>query len=350
MSKESKSADITDVPEISSAPVYDNCYCWLFMKGDSYLPGIFTSVYSVWRTDPEADLVVMVTDDISEEAKTTLMKVATHLFYIPYLTFESKPLKTQRQRDIYKNWMSSSYTKWNALALPYKKAILIDGDTIHTDNTDSLFKLPTPAAPFSNPFAKPLGTISTRWKGPKGPDKYLTHGAKVTADEIKDTLYNGNVLITATAIVLSPSFDDYFEYIKTVKSMQPFGFEKCNNVQDEQSICYYYAVVKKQDWYNVHHRYNYIAWKDGFLNKGDVPYIIHYFSDMKPWMQKYNTYEDVITWYKMAGEAIKKTKIKPADIKLTVEDVNSANAATDTFIKKHMRVNSVLDILGKLNQ
>jgi hypothetical protein len=336
------------IPEISAPPIHDHAYCWLFMKGDAYLPGIFTSVYSIMRTDPEADLVVMVTDDVSEHARQMLMKVATHLFMIPYLSFESKPLKTARQREIYDKWITSSYSKWNALALPYKKVILIDGDTIHTENTDVLFNLPAPSMPFNNPFNKPLGTIPSTWRGPKGKDGYMVHGCEVPAADVMHVLNNGGMLPTAAPVVLEPSLADYEEYITLIRSMQPFGFPKCNNGPDEQSICWYYSGHKKLDWHNIHHRYNYIGWKEGFLSKGDVPYIIHYFSDTKPWDTTWNAYEDMISWYKMAISGIDYAKIKPEDILLKSDNVAAARAAPDLFIKKHINVNSVLDIRGRL--
>lgn len=333
---------------MSSVPIHDFAYTWLFMKGDAYLPGIFTSVHSVLRTDPTADLVVMVTEDVSEHARAIILKVATHICTVPYLTFESKPLKTERQRELYDKWITSSYTKWNALALPYRKVVLLDGDIIHTDNTDSLFNLQTPAMSFNSPFNKPVGNIPSYWKGPKGKDGYLLHGSCVSYRDIIDVLHKGGILPTASPVVLSPNITDYEEYIKLIKSMEPFGFMACNNGHDEQSICWYYSEHKKQDWISVHHRYNLIGWKNGFLHKGDIPYCIHYFSE-KPWRVAYDTYEDVISWYKMANDAIEKAHIKPEDINLTEVNTTNAKLARDSFIKKHINVNSVLDIIGKIS-
>jgi len=336
-------------PKISSSPIHDVAYVWLMMKGDSYLPGIFTSVYSVLRTDPNADLVVMVTDDVSKHAREMLLKVATHLFDIPYLSYDTKPLKTPRQRELYSEWISSSYSKWNALALPYKKVVLLDGDTINLDNTDVLFELNTPAMLFNSPFNRPIGKIPNTWKGCKGVDGYLLHNEKVKATDVKTVLQKGGILPTSATVVLTPSLADYEEYIKLIKSMQPFGFQ-CDNGTDEQSICLYYSEYKILDFTNIHQRYNYIGWKDGFLVKGDVPYVIHYFSDTKPWNTAYNTYEDIISWYKMADEAIEKTHINPDDINLTSQNVQAVKKAKDTFIKKHINVKSVLDILYKLSK
>ena len=84
--------------KLSSEPKHDNAYVWLLMKGDSYLPGIVTSLFSVIRTNPNADLVVMTTDDVSSHAKSILLKYASHIFEIQYLSVLSKPLKTQNQQ------------------------------------------------------------------------------------------------------------------------------------------------------------------------------------------------------------------------------------------------------------
>jgi lipopolysaccharide biosynthesis glycosyltransferase len=338
-----------EIPEISGPPVYDNAYVWLLMKGDSYLPGIYTSVYSVLRTNPEADLVVMVTPDVSERAREMILKVATHLFYIPYLSFNTLPMRTERQRKIYSKWINSSYTKWNMLALPYKKALFVDADTIHTHNTDEIFDIKAPAAPFASPFVKPLGLIKSFYKGPKAPDGYPAHKSIIDKKTMMDTLNKGGVVITANMVLLEPLLSDYKLYIETITKMsekQPFGFKNSNSAPDEQSICYFYTIIKKKNWTCLHQQYNYIAWKDGFI-KNKVPKNIHYISEIKPWVMKYNEYDDIISWYKMAAIAIDKTNIKPADILLKDDDVNKARVADDKFVKKFIKVNTILDIVNE---
>jgi lipopolysaccharide biosynthesis glycosyltransferase len=339
-------------PEISTTPVHDNAYVWLLMKGDSYLPGIFTSVYSILRTNPDADLVIMVTPDVSTSAKEILMKVATHLFYIDYISIDSKPLKSQKQRELYAKWVSVAYTKWNMLAVPYKKALFVDGDTIVLDNIDYLFKMQTPAAPFNNPFVKPLGYIKDYLIGQRGSDNYLVHGAKITPKVVNDCLNKDGMLFTASAVLLSPNFDDYFSYLKMLKTMEPFGFTKCHSMVDEQSLAYFYSDVKKVDWYNIHQVFNYINWKEGFLAPNDTPIILHYFSEKKPWVMKYNEWPDVICWYKMAAESLEKTHSIPVDIKLDTEQIKLAKTHKDEWIKKYTgklkNVSSCLDLIGKL--
>jgi lipopolysaccharide biosynthesis glycosyltransferase len=333
------------IPEISSPPVHDICYVWLLMKGDSYLPGIFVSVYSVLRTNPDADLVVMITDDVSEEAQTILLKVATHLFHVPYLAFKTNALKTSKQDTLYKEWKSVSYTKWTMLALPYKKALFLDGDTVTTSNLDHLFKMKTPAAPFNNPFVKPLGIIPDYLTGQRGRDGYLIHGAKITQNNVRNILNKHGMLLTASAVLLEPSFDDYTAYINMVRDNLPYGRRTCHSMVDEQSIAEFYSITKNVPWYNIHHAYNLVGWKDKFLRKGDMPYVIHYFSE-KPWNVSFDKWDDFISWYKMAAESINYAKISPEDIRLTQINIDGAVNAEDVFIKKvsSKPVKSILDI------
>ncbi len=331
---------------LSKKPTHENAYVWLLMKGDSYLPGIVTSIYSVIRTKPNADLVVMVTDDVSDSAKKILRKYATHLFDIPYLSFETKALRTARQREMYQNWFSVSYTKWNMLALPYKKAIFVDGDTIHTMNTDNIFEMKAPAAPFASPFMKPLGFSPNFINKEKlDTDRYPKHGSIVTLEEINNMLQKNGTVLTANMVLLEPSVDDYTKYIQTIKSMQPFGYTNCNSMFDEQSIVYFYTKIKNKNWTVIHHRYNYIAWKDGFLSKGDFPRNIHYISETKPWSYVDIKYADLITWFKIAGKAIQYAKITANDIFLNSDMIEKCSTAKDTYINKFIAVESVLNIV-----
>lgn len=341
---------LINTPEISSPPVHDVCYVWLLMKGDSYLPGIFVAVYSILRTNPEADLVVMVTPDVSETAQTTLLKVATHLFHVPYLSFKTGRLKTDKQNQLYKDWKSDAYTKWNMLALPYKKAVFLDGDTIATTNCDELFNVNTPAAPFNNPFVKPLGYIVDYLEGERGSDGYLLHEANVSQKVIHTILHKHGSLLTASAVILEPSFKDYDAYIKFVKSKEPYGHRTCHSMVDEQSIAEFYTVIKNVPWVNVHHRYNMIGWKNGFLSQGDIPKVIHYFSPAKPWNLRYNEWEDVNSWYQMAAESLSKTGLLPAAIKIKSENVDGSLNTPDTFIRKIApnHIKSVVDIINHL--
>lgn len=337
---------IDKLPKLSDKPIRKNAYAWLFMKGDSYLPGVFVSIYSVLRTNPNADLIAMVTADVSAHAREMLKKVATHLFDIPYISFKSKPLRTERQRELYSTWIAQSYTKWNALALPYEKVVLVDADTVITENVDELFTLTAPAAPMAIPYLKPYGNVPSMYKGEVGLDGYPPHGTVLDINYINDALNKFSLVPISTPALVEPSMEDYSEYLHTVAAMQPFGFPKCNNGFDEQSIAYFYANIKKKPYTVIHQRYNIFPWKDGFTFNGDIPRVLHFFSDTKPWMVAYDKYPDVTTWYKMAGAAIKYADIQAEDILIKTNDVTKAATAEDVFIHKYLKNKDVLQIYG----
>ncbi len=330
-------------PVLSSPPLRDNAHAWLLMKGDSYLPGIVVSVYSVLRTKPDADLVVMVTPDVSESARQAILKAgATHLFYADYITFESLPLKTDRMTELYSKWMSSAYTKWNALALPYKKVLLIDADIIITDNIDHLFKVNTPACLFNNAFMRPVGRLPNTLPG----NNYLPNGARLSAEYVAKALKDGPAIGISCTTLLSPNVSDYNLFLTSVK--EPFGYPNVMNVHDEQSLAYFYAVVKREPFYNLHQRYSIIPWKDGYLSEYDVPYGIHYFSDTKPWNASVGDFDDLVSWYKMAGELLVSRGMTAEEIKVKQQDIDLAKTTTDTFIKKFINVESVLHLVNRL--
>lgn len=323
-------------------------YVWLIMKGDAYLPGVFVSMYSVKRTNPNADLVVMVTDDVTSEARERLEFVADHIYDVPYLSYKMTDMLTKKQNESYGSWMHVSCTKWNVLSLPYDKVLFLDADTIVTSNIDHLFDLPTPAAPFNNPFTKPFGWLPTYLKGNKGDDGYLQHGERVMPKVVDTMLHRKGTLLTASCVLLSPSQDDFKNYKKMMNSYKVYGkHTKCYSGFDEQSIAEFYSIQKKATWYNIHHRYNYIGWKRGFLCYDDVPFVIHYISPNKPWDMKWNEWEDVISWYKMADEALSTHELLPEDIYLIDENISLARSNPDTYVKEFTgdtRINSILDL------
>ena len=336
---------LINVPRfLTPNPTHINAYVWLFMRGDFYLPGIVAAIHSIKRNNPAADLVVMTTPDISAKTKQILMRVATHIFEIPYITFRSKQMKTQKQRDMYDAWVSSAYSKWNALLLPYKKICLLDADVIATTNIDILFELQPPAAPIASPFTKPTGYIPVYYNPDIcGVDGFPEHGSTITADEIKQSLEGPGMVITATPVVLSPNKDDFDALMRMVHKAQPYGFEECHSGWDEQSLAEYYSS-KNIGFTIIHQRFNYYPWRKEFITKGDVPRILHFFSDIKPWTLPYDKYSDVTTWYKMAADVIENCDITCADINIDEKNVNAAKKAEDTFINTHIKVKSVLDI------
>lgn len=330
-------------PSLDRPPKHPHALVWLLMKGDSYVPGIFTSVYSALGAD--ADLVIMTTPDVSEEAKETLRLLPVIIANISYISFPSAKLKTEKQQKLYEKWVSIAYTKWNMLALPYKRAIFIDGDTIITSweknipKINLLFTLRAPAAPFNNPFVKPLGVIVDYLpKNNRDSDGYLKHSVIIPPDAINKILHHGGMLLTASCVLLEPSIEDFKKYIVFMKektSRKPYGYN-CHSMVDEQSIADFYINCKKTTFSNIHQVYNYIGWKKGFVHK-TLPVILHYFSENKPWNMKFNEYPDVITWYKMLSAGISYTGKNLNEmcerLHINKDNIINADKAQDVFKK-----------------
>lgn len=185
---------------INKPPHHEHAIAWLIMKGDSYTPGVFASVYSCLGV--KADLVIMTTPDVSNEAKATFKLLPVIIAEVPYISFPTLRFLSNKVQKRYETWISESYTKWNILALPYKKVFFLDADTIATSKwqtivpkLDDLFTLPTPAGVFNNPYVKPIGTMKNFMpKEPRGKDGYLLHGEVIPRKNIDNMLDNDTMV------------------------------------------------------------------------------------------------------------------------------------------------------------
>jgi hypothetical protein len=325
-------------------PEKPHAYTWLLMKGDSYLPGVFVSAWSVRRTCPKADLVVLCTPDVSQTARDKLLLVVDNIYSINYLTFPSKELKTARQRELYAEWVSCAYTKWQILSLPYEKVCQLDADTVVVCNIDELFDMQAPAMPLASPFTTPLGTAPNYFTGEVGLDGYPVEGACITREMINRMLKSAGTVCISTPAVIEPNAEDYADYIAYINKRLPYGSTNCMSAFDEQSICDFYVNSKKTSITAIHHRYNYYPWKEGFLFPGEIPRIIHFFSDTKPWSVCYDEYPDMISWYKMAYAACKDIGIEPTEININCADCTSADCSGDTFIDKFVEGFNILTL------
>jgi hypothetical protein len=73
------------------------------MKGDSYLPGVQALGSSLRATGTVHDFVCMITPDVT---KSKVVPHATRVVEVPYLTFKTKHMKTEKQRDMYTEELS----------------------------------------------------------------------------------------------------------------------------------------------------------------------------------------------------------------------------------------------------
>lgn len=272
-------------------------YVLLVMKGDAYVPGAIAMAESIRMSGSSHDIVCMVTPDVSEQARTHIATVA-RVHPINYLRYRTKRMKSRNQMSIYGSWFTEAYTKARSLELTeYEKVLFVDADMIAVNNIDHLFTLQAPAGTFSSPWAREYAPESCF-----GLDGYpKEHGATVSASAVRDTLSRGGgYTMIASMILLEPDLQDFNRFCTMVGAMQPFGLDNWS-APDEQSLVYYFGVEKGVNWTHIHQRYNMIIHKPRWLGD-DVPHVLHYFKDKKPWMAKQSFRQspyatDRVWWY-----------------------------------------------------
>jgi lipopolysaccharide biosynthesis glycosyltransferase len=279
----------------------EHAYVCLVMKGDAYIPGAIVVAFSIKKTNTKNDIVCMVTPDVSANGVKQLAVVFDIVVPVEYITADTKVLKNKKIESIYGSWKSVAYTKWNILNMTqYKKVMFMDADLIVVENIDSLFELQTPAGTFSlsqaNPFTK---------KGVYNPYKNVVHGHSVDRKEIRDGFET--FLCIGTSLVITPNSSHFEQYNNMVQSMAPFGFERCINGPDEQSIVWFYHNVLNVQWTHISQAYNMIPWKQKIWmpKLDDKVYVLHYVSKEKPWQLERDKWDDLALWWKYADDVEK---------------------------------------------
>jgi len=252
-------------------------YVTLVMKRDGYVPGALVVGYSLRLTGTKAQLVCMVTHDVSAAAHHRLTLIFDHVPEVPYLQFECKRLRTAQQCRLYKQWVEMSFTKWNALSLTqYEKVLFVDADQVVFKNIDHLFELSAPAGTFSSPWAVsyadrrgrvgPFGSKASAndksrsvITGTLNPYFTLKHGDIVPPSAICQGFCEESFVCIGAMVLLSPSLADFEDYQTMCEDWVPFGFENCHSMMDEQSICWYY-YERAVAWTHIHPVYNFIPW------------------------------------------------------------------------------------------
>jgi len=368
----------------------DTAYVWLLMLNDNYLPGIFTSVWSLSRTKTNSNTVVMVTEGVSDDSINILKKVTDYIVKVEYIEYQTVPFKNKRQKELYDSWINKSFTKWQCLRLPFKKIIFLDGDTVVLDNIDHLYKLNAPGGVFTAYSLKPVGKVNNAYvefykrfnKTMIGTDGYLKHNTYLSNNLIKELFRVASVpTVVASCILLKPSIIDFKKFIEMLSTNSFVNKNTIMSGSDEQSIAYYYSVYEngpKVGWTLIHHIYNATGFwlKDYF--KGNVIRILHYFSDSKPWLlpvdgtktYKNNEnkivtekFKDVVLWWSLFIDGLSKNKlINKLNLfnqyygdnykllkNIVMED--KQEFLKENFIDKlnDKSIKTVLDLVGKLN-
>lgn len=300
-----------------------NAYVFAVFNEPSYSLGAMTCAHSIKLTGTEAHVVCMVTKDIPSSYLELMKGVFDRIFEVPYLKAHTIPLRTEKQRTMYKAWIRIGFTKWNCLALTdYEKVVFLDADKVVLRKMDTLFEMPTPAGTFSSPHGEGYCVRP----GIHNPYFKLKHGETVPRNAIEEGLsgqrdpktnkVKSSFTVIGTSVVLSPNIEHYEWAQKALRifgEKNPFGFPYCNSMMDEQFLCFFYhdylpsKTNKNFDWTYVSQKYNWILWDKHWLRKEEFPpYVLHFFG-IKPWILKRYDWLDLEVWWDFVATMIERS-------------------------------------------
>jgi alpha-N-acetylglucosamine transferase len=319
------------------------------MLNDSYLPGVLLLAHGLRRQKTQADLICMVTEEISRPARQALAQlydavIDVEKIFVPHSRVGKRP------------YLPYVFTRLHALRLgadgdlghSYDKIALLDADLLPLRHYDHLFTLPAPA-----------GTINERktnvmeW-GEDGnfiiPDSVAQDGTwhwhQLYADcphgqpiprEITDRVASdpSNMGVISSLLVLEPSLAEFNAILADIQTptVQPL----VGNTFDWPEMQYLTLRYSGQ-WTNVDLRFHSL---NGYPNL-DVLYGIHY-TGFKPWqfrregsMDRYGRRDDFQLWFSLYREMLQKHPLLQSNRKLRslLQQIHTFTGVTATPPKR----------------
>jgi len=261
------------------------------MKGDFYVPGALVLASSLRRTGNKADIICMVTTDVSQSACDMLGTLYTAVVPVNYITLhKTQTFKTKKMQDYYKDITPNILTKYACLHLEqYDKVCLLDADVIVLRNMDDIFQIQAPAGSFDNYWLQHNSVYPSDMKT----------GAVVPRESIERALTMKDGFVVYGSPILLPTGVDMFRrfmhYIQEAQREPRFGKSKMTIGLDEVMITKFFTINQEQDWRYITKEYACIPWKD----KQTEPRLYHYVHQ-KPWTMKENKWSDLQPWFEEA--------------------------------------------------
>jgi glycogenin glucosyltransferase len=282
------------------------------MLNDSYLPGALMLAYGLRKQKINADLVCLVTEEITSDARYAIGMMFDYVVDIEKIYIPHKRRQERQDRPYF-------FTRLNALRLGedgdfgfmYKKIVVLDSDVLPLKNYDSLFALDAPGGiinerkshfietdPKGNWIIPSSVYTEGKWKWHQLYDDICPYGCRIPK-EITDRVKNDptNMGINGSLFVLEPSMDEFASIKEDV--YQPDILCFVGDLFDWPDM-QYLTMRWSGKWINVDLRFS------GFNGYPDltVLYGIHY-AGFKPWyirkpeaMARYARHDDFQLWFR----------------------------------------------------
>ena len=263
-------------------------YVTLVMKGDFYVPGALVLASSLRRTRNQADIICMVTSDVSATACSVLSTLYTHVVPIDYITMTvTQTFKCKKLQEYYNAMTPFILTKFRCLLLEqYDKVLLLGANVVVLRSLDAIFETQTPAACFHNYWCRcPNLYPSDMQTGDVVPRDAITRAF----EEKYGYVLMGSPILLSTGADIFRQLKDYIEDPQTKISITK---SKLNVGLDESLITMFFTFIRKDNWRYIGTNYAVIPWKD----KQPKPFLYQYIQK-KPWTMQENTWPDLKPWF-----------------------------------------------------
>lgn len=119
-------------------------YCTFLIESDRYLPGILTFAYALRKQKVDAELICIVTQEISAECIKMISRLYDFVFCVKQTMVKNQNTKKRRDRE-------KLFVRFSILDIiekkhmPYEKIIICDSDVLPLRNFSELCHYPAPS-------------------------------------------------------------------------------------------------------------------------------------------------------------------------------------------------------------
>ena len=287
-------------------------YVTFVMMNDSYVPGALLLAYGLRRQWTEADLVCLVTPEVTADARDALAVLYDHVVEVETVCVPHKRSHQRRDRPFW-------FTRQNALrlgadgdlGLSYEKIVVLDADVLPMRWFDHLFTLDAPSGVLNGSkehcieedeqgqYIVPQNLhVGTEWKWHR---LYAAcpHGQAIPR-EITDRVAadpGNNTGISGSLYVWEPSMREFLDICETIA--KPPVVEYVTDLFDYPDM-QYMTMRYSGSWKSIDLRFI------GFKGYPGLKALFgtHY-AGFKPWyfkqpqlLKRYSQYEDFAYWYR----------------------------------------------------
>lgn len=283
-------------------------YVTFIIRNDSYLPGALVFGYALRLQKTNADLICIVSDNISEKAISSLNQIYDDVIVMDEVYVHHDRRHERQDRPFL-------FSRFNAFRLgedgdlnkKYEKIIIADCDMLPLHSYDSLFELAAPAGIINEKKEYCMEyNLEGRYIIPKSLDEFGTwiwhdiykdvpHGTLIPKD-ITDRIKTdkSNMGVNASLMLFKPTMDLYNSIMDDLTDI---------DIQKEISLynwpeMQYITLKESGNWTNIDLKFS------SFNGYPDIKFLngIH-FAGLKPWniknksLKSFGRFDDYKLWY-----------------------------------------------------